>query len=415
MNLQIISILVLAAIFAIATVLPLNMGALALGAAFLVGSLGMGLAPAAIFAGFPADLFVTLVGVTYLFAIAYDNGTVDLLVERAVGLVGGRVWALPWVMFAVAAAITGFGALSPAAVAILAPVALRIATQHRLSPTMMGLMVIHGAQGGGFSPISVYGGIVNGVVAKAGLASDPAVLFYSSLLFNLGIAVLVFLVFGGLRAVGSKDRLAPAEAPAPTTLTLQRLATLAGLVALGVAALVFEFNVGLVAISVAVLLALMAPRGQKGAIDKISWSTVLLVCGVVTYVAVMQKAGAVDYVGGAISSLGSPLLAAFLLCLTAAVVSAFASSTALLGAMIPLAVPFLMKGELSAVGVVAAIAVSTTIVDTSPFSTNGALVVANAAEAEREGVLRTLLIYSAGVAVLGPAAAWLVLVLPRLI
>ena len=32
-----------------------------------------------VLAGFPADLFVILVGVTYLFAIAKRNGTVDWL------------------------------------------------------------------------------------------------------------------------------------------------------------------------------------------------------------------------------------------------------------------------------------------------------------------------------------------------
>ena len=97
----------------------------------------------------------------------------------------------------------------------------------------------------------------------------------------------------------------------------------------------------------------MAAKAQKGAEREISWSTVLLICGVVTYVAVMQKAGAVDYVGQAISHLEAPLLAALLLCFTGAIVSAFASSTALLGAIIPLAVPFLLTGQVGAVGVVA--------------------------------------------------------------
>ena len=64
------------------------------------------------------------------------------------------------------------------------------------------------------------------------------------------------------------------------------------------------------------------------------------------------------------------------------------------------------------VGVVCAIAISTTIVDTSPFSTNGALVVANAPEAERDTVLRRLLIYSAVIAIVGPVLAWLSLVVP---
>jgi di/tricarboxylate transporter len=439
LNIEIVSIAVLVAIFVIATVLPVNMGVLAFAAAFGVGALILGLTPAEIFGGFPADLFVTLVGVTYLFAIAHKNGTVDWLVDRAVALVGGRVAAVPWVMFAVSAVLTGFGALGPAAIAILAPVALRFAVQHRLSPVMMGLMVIHGAQAGGFSPISVYGGIVNGVVAKAGLASDPTALFLSSLLFNLGIAVLVFLLFGGLQSLrrhalaahvethlpsaeasisGTGGAPAPLPEPPPAAaqggLNVERGATLLGLTALCVGALAFEFNVGLVAMTVAALLALISPKTQKGAVGEISWPTVLLISGVITYVAVMQKAGAVDYVGQAISQLDAPLVAALLLCFTGAIVSAFASSTALLGAVIPLAVPFLMTGRIGAVDVVAAISVCTTIVDTSPFSTNGALVVANTPEAQREAVLRTLLIYSAVIALAGPVAAWLVLIVPGL-
>ena len=184
-------------------------------------------------------------------------------------------------------------------------------------------------------------------------------------------------------------------------------------IVLGAGALVFKFNVGLLAFVVAVALSLLAPREQRGAIDKVSWSTVLLICGVVTYVEVMQAAGTVDQIGAAISALPSPMLAALLLCFTGAIVSAFASSTALLGAIIPLAMPFLAAGQVSPMGVIAAIAVCTTIVDTSPFSTNGALVVANTEEAQRESVLRRLLIYSGVIAVAGPVVAWLVLIVPN--
>ena len=450
MNIEILSILVLIGMFVIATILPINMGALAFAAAFIVGSLIMGMSPNDIFAGFPSDLFLTLVGITYLFAIAQNNGTIDWLVEKAVQLVRGHMALIPWVMFLVAAIITGFGALGPAAVAILAPVALRFATQYRISPVMMGLMVIHGAQGGGFSPISVYGGITNQIVEKAGLPYGPTTLFLSSLFFNLAIAIVVFFVFGGWKSLRAhaaasgpdpdthlagvsraivghggtpaspayhRSDVSPSGAHIPSSegLTRERLLTLIGLTALAIGALVFKFNVGLVAITVAVALALVSPKTQKAAIDKVSWSTVLLIAGIITYVGVLQKAGTVDYVASGISSLGMPLLAALLLCFTGAIVSAFASSTALLGAIIPLAVPFLMQGHISAIGVVAAIAISTTIVDTSPFSTNGALVVANAPEGERDDVLRKLLIYSALIAIIGPVIAWLVLVVPGMV
>ena len=81
-------------------------------------------------------------------------------------------------------------------------------------------------------------------------------------------------------------------------------------------------------------------------------------------------------------------------------VSAFASSTAVLGSLIPLAVPFLQAGTgVSAIGFIAAMAVASTIVDVSPFSTNGALVLANAQGVDREVFFRKLLGYGAIVTV----------------
>ena len=450
MSAQIASIIGLVVMFVIATALPINMGALGFALAFLIGTLSVGMTANAILAGFPGGLFVTLVGITYLFAIAQNNGTVDWLVHYAVRLVGGRIAAIPWMMFAVSALLTGIGAVSPGAVAIIAPIALRFAARYGISPMLMGLMVVHGAQGGGFSPISIYGGITNEVVEKAGLPGNEIVLFLSSLAFNALISLVIFFVFGGHRLSvhrpaedfeGLVDAV-PAGASVPVrghggtparpagprpgavhregedhhvALDREQALTLLGLATLAVATLAFELDVGLVAMSVAVVLALLCPKGQKGAVDKVSWSTVLLIGGVITYIGVLQKAGAVDYVGSGVSDMAMPLLGALLLCYVAGVVSAFASSVAVLGATIPLAVPLLMQGHLGVPGMIAAIAVSTTIVDVSPFSTNGALVVANAHGIDRDAFFRQMLIYSAIIVVIGPLLAWLALVVPGLL
>jgi di/tricarboxylate transporter len=417
---QIAGIVLLALMFIIATALPINMGALALVAAFIIGLLSH-LAAKDIFAGFPADLFVTLVGITYLFAIAQNNGTVDWLVQKAVWLVRGRVAVMPWVMFFVAAMLTAVGAVSPAAVAIIAPIALRFADKYGISPLLMGLMVIHGAQGGGFSPISIYGSITNQIVERAGLPRNDLALFLASFFFNLFVAVLIFLYLGQHRTSRntSADTETQAHAevakeePEPNQLNLHRSLTLFGLIALALGSLVFELNVGLVAISVAVLLALLAPGAQKKAIDQVSWSTILLVTGVVTYIAVLQRIGAVELAGNSVSRIGIPLLGALLLCYIGGVVSAFASSIAVLGATIPLAIPFLLQGQVQPIGVVAAIAISSTIVDVSPFSTNGALVVASAHGVNKDRFYREMLMYSATVVAVGPLLTWLVLIVPR--
>jgi di/tricarboxylate transporter len=415
---QIAGIIVLALMFIIATMLPINMGALALTGAFIIG-LAAHLPAKDIFAGFPGDLFVTLVGITYLFAIAQNNGTIDWLVQKAVWLVRGHIAAIPWVMFTVAAVLTAVGAVSPAAVAIIAPIALRFADKYRISPLLMGLIVIHGAQAGGFSPISIYGGITNQVVQRAGLPRNDVAIFLSSLFFNLAVAILIFFVFRGHKASRRTDNKEIQDRSGDSNLESEQIRlnthrslTLLGLIALGVGSLAFDLNVGLVAISVAVLLTLLAPRAQKRAVDQISWSTVLLVTGVVTYIAVLQKIGAVDLVGNSVTSIGAPLLGALLICYIGGIVSAFASSLAVLGATIPLAVPFLLQGHIHPVGVVAAIAISSTIVDVSPFSTNGALVVANSQVNDKDRFYRQMLMYSAVVVAVGPLLTWLVFILP---
>src|SRR4030095_15349661 len=137
-----------------------------------------------ILAGVSGDLVLTLIGVTYLFAIARNNGTVDLIVRSAVKSVGGRVALIPWVMFGVTAVLTAIGAGSPAACAISAPIALGFAGRYRINPLMMGMMVVHGAQGGGFSPISIYGIIVNSVMEDSGLPSSDITIFLASLVVN---------------------------------------------------------------------------------------------------------------------------------------------------------------------------------------------------------------------------------------
>ena len=74
--------------------------------------------------------------------------------------------------------------------------------------------------------------------------------------------------------------------------------------------------------------------------------------------------------------------------------------------------PFLLRGEVSAVGLITALAVSSSVVDCSPFSTNGALVVANSAPEERDSVYRQFLVYSILVVLAGPPLAWLMFIVP---
>ncbi|MFD4112836.1 SLC13 family permease [Streptomyces niveus] len=415
---QVISIIALVLIFALATFSAVHLGVLAIVAAFIVGSTVANESSDDIFSGFPGDLFVVLVGVTLLFGIAKSNGTVDWLVNAAVKAVRGRIALIPWVMFLVTAVLTAVGAVTPAAVGIVAPIGLGFAVAYGISPVLMGLFIANGASAGGFSPIGVFGSITNNVVERNDLPGSPATLFTASFLFNVGLCVIIFLLFGGRQLLGriatsgGKEADGEATAPASLRLDLPRALTLLGLLSLVAGALFFDLDVGLMALTISVVLTLAAPKSAKGAVDKCAWSTVLLVCGIVTYVSQMERLGTIDWLGERVASIDAPLLGALLICLIGAVVSAFASTTGMLGALIPLAVPFLLTGQVGAVGLITALAISASIVDASPFSTSGALVTANTPPEQRDLVFRRLMAWGLGIAVVGPLVTWCLFVVP---
>ena len=287
MSAHLISILVLVGVFFLGTVRSVNLGVLALVGSFAVGSWVFGAKTSEVLAGFPADLFVILVGVTYLFAIAKRNGTVDWLVGGSVRAVRGRVAALPWVMFVLSGVLVALGALSPAAVAIIAPIGMAFAARYRINPLLMGLMVIHGSAAGNFSPLGVLGVITNGIVDRSDLPGSPIGIFLANLIFNIALGAVIYVAFGGLRLLRSGARCTdhtetdPAdgshEGAGGTAVAVkaraavvtraersERVATVVGLAVLAIGALVFDLDIGLTAMTVAGVLAVDVAADRQG-------------------------------------------------------------------------------------------------------------------------------------------------------
>jgi Na+/H+ antiporter NhaD/arsenite permease-like protein len=405
-------------VFLIGALRPINLGALALVMTYLVGAIFVREGVKEMYSGFPVDLLVLLVGVTYLFAIAESNGAVGRVVEGAARMVKGRRALLPWVIFVVAALPAMAGALGSAGVALLAPLALRLARAYEIDRRMIGLMVAHGAACGNFSPLNALCAIVTQAVTRNGLQMSVAALFLGNLAYNVALAVVIYLAFGGLRLSWREAKIAPhpgAGDPvesAPRPLSRDQFCALFVMLVVAVAAFGFGLNIGFVAIAAAVALHLMFPVSSGKAEQRIAWGVALLVCGVVTYVAALQRYGTVEAVGRGIAGLSSPLAHGLLLCVVGAVTSAFASSAGILGALIPLAVPLMARGEINPTGLVVALALSATVVDATPFSTVGALVVANAEDEERAQVYRGLLWWGMAMVVTAPLLTWLLFILP---
>ena len=456
MSIEIISSLVLVAIFVISTTMGIHMGALAITAAFIIGVFVVDLEADEVADFFPGDLFIILAGVTFLFAIARANGTIDYLVRGAVSSVGGRLALIPWVFFFITAILTAVGSVVPAAVAIIAPIGLNFAKRFGINPLLMGLMVINGATAGGFSPISIFGSITNGVVQRNELDGSPIFLFVASFVFNFILGLITFALFGGRKLLGQRASEVegteaapegsgggtggsrPSGAGTPTgsnagaqtgttsttttrgdelgdvyDLNLIRALTIGGIILVAFGALFLELDAGFTAFAVAVGLSFVDSQSTKGAVNHIAWPTVLLVCGIVTYVTLLEEIGTVEYLGDQVASMGAAMFAALLILYIGGVVSAFASTTGILGALIPLAVPFLQgDNAIGAIGLITALAISSSVVDSSPFSTSGSLVVANSFEEDRDFVFKRLMQWGFSMVALAPPVTWLILVVP---
>lgn len=425
MSIHVIGVVALVLVFVIGTLRPVSIGVLALIATFLIGTLVAGESVKELLDGFPPDLFVLLVGVTYLFGLAAVNGTIEWLIDRAVGLLGDRPVLVPWLIFVFSAVPTTAGALGPAGVAMLAPLCLRLGERYGIDRRMSALMVMHGSCLGNFSPLNGLAVIVRQALDNNGLSVSSAGLFFGNAAYNIVLAVVIFLLFGGRklwreRGVEVRDEEATPGAgggvavreTTRTPLRADQVTTLVVVIAVAVGALVFNFEIGFTALIAAALLHLLFPERFAKADRKIVWSVVLLICGVVTLVGAMQRYGTIDAIGDAIAGLGAPLLIGFLLCVVGAFTSAFASSAGLLGVLIPLAVPFLVQGEIGVSAMITALAISATVVDSTPFSSVGALTLANAPEAERPVLFRTMLIWGLSMAVTAPVFTWLLFILP---
>src|SRR5688500_3595730 len=135
--------------------------------------------------GFPSGLFITLTGVTLLFALVRDNGTLDRVAARAVRACGGRRALVPVLFFVLAAAVGTVGAGNIAAAALVAPAAMGTARRLGIPAFPMALMVAHGAIAGGMSPLGP-GGVVVAAVCRdrLGLPGAEWAIYAHNLLAN---------------------------------------------------------------------------------------------------------------------------------------------------------------------------------------------------------------------------------------
>jgi di/tricarboxylate transporter len=232
--------------------------------------------------------------------------------------------------------------------------------------------------------------------------------------FHIVLVLAVFFLLGGYKLRGqtfaSNSETAVSSVPDNSKM---RYLTLVGFAALLASVVALNIHLGFAALVISFFLLLFTPKEQRTeSVNNIAWPIVLVICGVLTYVNMIQKAGAIDWLANQVSQVGSPELIGLFLCYLVSIVTGVASTIGTIGMLVPLSAPFIITGDLEGTGLITAMAISAAISDISPFSTWGALFLATVASVvDKDAVLRNQLIYTAIAVCFLPALAWFLFVI----
>lgn len=368
-----------------------NVGVVAIALAWLAGTLGAGLGAEAVLAGFPGSLFVTLLGVTLLFAAAEANGTLTALAARLVGLARGDARVLPGLLFAAAAALSSLGPGAVPTVALIAPLAMAAGLRAGVSPFLTALVVCNGANAGNLSPLSAVGVVAGGIMTRAGLGGHATKLWLANAVAHAAVTALAY-GFLRPRAAGPDDADsddADRGALAHPALTRDEWLTV-GVIAAWVGGLLgWRWPLGPSACAAAALLVAVRAADEGAALKRVPWSAITMVCGVSLLVALLEKTGGMPLFAALLARLVTPATLDGTIALVTGAISTWSSTSGVvLPAFLPTASALVAQtGGGDPLAVSLSIAVGSHLVDVSPLSTLGALCIATLAERTAQRLL----------------------------
>jgi di/tricarboxylate transporter len=404
-NPAVLSLLALVLALALSMTTQINVGWLAIAFAWVIGVYAAGLRPDAVMAGFPVALFLTLAGVTLLFAIAESNGALEALAHRAMDRVRAGTRLLPLVLFAIAGALSSVGPGAISTVALLAPISMAMGRRLGVSSFLIALMIANGANAGNLSPFSSVGVIANGAMAKGGLMGHEARVWFANFITHVLVAAVAYVWLVARQPAAAAPVAAnPENEMRPAAITGKQRATLLLIGAWIVGVVAGGLNLGLSAFAAAVVLILAGAADERSAVRAMPWGIIMMVCGVSVLIGLLEKTGGMDLFTSLLAKTASPATVDGVIALVTGAISTYSSTSGVvLPAFLPTA-PALVErlGGGDPLAVALSINVGSSLVDVSPLSTIGALCVAAVSDpAESRVLFRRLMIWGLSMILVG--------------
>lgn len=422
MDLAWVSLAALIVAITLSMVTSMNVGVVSLAMAWIVGVYMGGMPLAKVIGTFPIDLLLNLVGVTLLFGMANNNGTLGRIAARAVRACRGNAGVIPIMLFFIAVTLSSIGPGNIATTAIMAPMAMAVANRAAISPFLMALMVGNGAQAGALSRFAPTGIIVNTNMEKIGLAGHETSTFLNNLLAHAVVTFVAYFIFGGWKLFTRKkvERVEMAQSDQAGGRADEEIVdvepfagkhwlTVAVLVALVIVVIEFRAHVGLAALTGAALLSLLKAADEKDAIKKMPWSVILMVCGVTVLIGVLSAQRGMELFTDLLARIATPGTVTFMIALVTGAVSVYSSTSGVvLPAFLPTVPGLAERLAVDPLSIAASMYVGGHLVDLSPLSTIGALCIAALHnEADAKKLFNQLLWWGLSMMLVGAVICWI--------
>ena len=422
MNLAWISLAALIFAITLSMVTSVNVGVVSLAMAWIVGVYMGGMPIAKVIGNFPIDLLINLLGITLLFGMANNNGTLGRIAARAVALCKGNAGVIPIMLFLIAVTLSSIGPGNIATTAIMAPMAMAVGARAAIPPFLIALMVGNGAQAGALSPFAPTGLIVSRNMREIGLPGHEMQTYLNNLMAHAVVTFAGYFLLGGWK-------LFTRPKPAPIQMAQSDQAgarldeevvdiepfewrhwlTLSVLIALVIAVIQLQAHVGMAALTGAAFLSLAGAANEKEAIKKMPWSVILMVCGVTVLIGVLSAQRGMDLFTEMLATISTPATVTFMIALVTGAVSVYSSTSGVvLPAFLPTVPGLAQRLGVEPLSIAASMYVGGHLVDLSPLSTIGALCIAALPhEAEAKKLFNQLLWWGLSMMLVGAIICWI--------
>ena len=377
----------------------INMGFVAFGLSLVLAQIA-GVKSGTVITGFPTKLFVTLLGVMFLFSIAQQNRTLELLARKIVNMAGNRTNLIPIIVYIFSTILAGVGPGTVPVMSLMAVFTCSLAAEMKTSPVLSATSVL-GAAAGGLTPIAPTGILGLSLAEEQGITGIEFPYAANMVMAMTVYFIVIYIVLKGYRLKSAVDL----SVKEKISFNTQQKITLVGIAVLVVTVIFMGFDVGLMSYTIAFVLLLFRVADEKKSVASIPWGTLLMISGINMLMALVIQLGGIDLLASGLAKLMSPVTAPGVMGLTAGIMSWFSSTS---GVVMPTLIPTVtdvaaqVGGGVSTLALLSAITNTASAAGMSPISTGGSMglaaytQIANPTEEERSKLFIQLFAVSIG-------------------